>query len=271
MLGDCAGDAYVALTRTLRLRRAVDILVTDCNHAIVAVLDAPPELAARIAAMEARPKWVDMQLVVEGAAYERNVTVNLSPFLIRGGFIATFLNKYSAMPMVLTGTLSHAMAARRVKEPRLVCHNPAAQCPKTPWRGVQGGGDVAADTQHGADQCAVTRPHLDAATYGVPIPQLDQMPTGLIPIYFLSEEVLAKGRQHLTGEERERVEIARYCCFLLGFPEDLLAAIPRQRSSKSGRREARRCAIIMMMPVARDNEGRIVGCQQPEGLHQASP
>ena len=66
--------------------------------------------------MEARPDWVDMELVEEGAAYERNATANLAPFLIRGAFIATFLNKYSALPMALTGTLGHATAARRVKE-----------------------------------------------------------------------------------------------------------------------------------------------------------
>src|SRR3546814_7982027 len=44
------------------------------------------------------------------------ISANLSPFLIRGAFIATFLNKYSALPMALTGTLGQATAARRVKE-----------------------------------------------------------------------------------------------------------------------------------------------------------
>src|SRR3546814_18641906 len=66
--------------------------------------------------MEQRPDWLDMVLVEEAAAYERNATANLSPFLIRGAFIATFLNKYSALPMALTGTLGQATAARRVKE-----------------------------------------------------------------------------------------------------------------------------------------------------------
>src|SRR3546814_11373339 len=66
--------------------------------------------------MEQKPDWLDMALVEEGAAYERNATANLSPFLIRGAFIATFLNKYSALPMALTGTLGQATAARRGQE-----------------------------------------------------------------------------------------------------------------------------------------------------------
>src|SRR3546814_11274854 len=66
--------------------------------------------------MEQKPDWLDMALVEEGAAYERNATANLSPFLIRGAFIATFLNKYSALPMALTGPLGQATAARRGKD-----------------------------------------------------------------------------------------------------------------------------------------------------------
>ena len=46
-----------------------------------------------IRAMEAKPDWIDMKLVEEGARAERNGTANLSPFLIRGAFLATFLNK----------------------------------------------------------------------------------------------------------------------------------------------------------------------------------
>jgi ER-bound oxygenase mpaB/B'/Rubber oxygenase, catalytic domain len=229
MLGDAAGDAYAALSRTLGFRRTVDMLTTACDHGIAAVLDAPPELAALIAEMEARPDWVDMQLVAEGAAYERNATANLAPFLIRGAFIATFLNKYSALPMALTGTLSHATAARRVKET-------ATFFATTTLPGAlerHGAGFKAAAMvrlMHSMVRVNVlSREGMwDATTYGVPIPQLDQMPAGLIPIYFLSQEVLGKGRKHFTREERARVEIARYRCFLLGLPEDLLAATPEE-------------------------------------------
>jgi hypothetical protein len=76
------------------------------------VADAPPELVAFIADMEATPDWVDMDLVREGARLDRNAAANLSPFAIRGAFVATFMNKYAALPMALTGTLGSDTAAK---------------------------------------------------------------------------------------------------------------------------------------------------------------
>src|SRR3546814_17012972 len=100
-------------------QHTVAMLVEACDKGIDAVGDAPAELAALIREMEQKPDWLDMALVEEGAAYERNATANLSPFLIRGAFIATFLNQYSALPMALTGTLGQAPAARRSEERRV--------------------------------------------------------------------------------------------------------------------------------------------------------
>lgn len=229
MLGDAEGDAYAALMPKLGFQRTVAMLVDACDRGVEKVPDAPAELVALIRAMEARPDWVDMGLVAEGAAYERNATANLAPFLIRGAFIATFLNKYSALPMALTGTLSHATAARRVKET-------ATFFATTTLPGALdrfGPGFKAAAMvrlMHSMVRVNVlSREGLwDAAAYGVPIPQLDQMPAGLIPVYFLALEVLGKGRKSFTREERGRVEIARYRCFLLGLPEDLLADTPEE-------------------------------------------
>jgi hypothetical protein len=229
MLGDAEGDAYAALMPKLGFQRTVALLVEACERGVEKVPDAPAELVALIRAMEARPDWVDMGLVAEGAAYERNATANLAPFLIRGAFIATFLNKYSALPMALTGTLSHATAARRVKET-------ATFFATTTLPGALdrfGPGFKAAAMvrlMHSMVRVNVlSREGLwDTAAYGVPIPQLDQMPAGLIPVYFLALEVLGKGRKSFTREERGRVEIARYRCFLLGLPEDLLADTPEE-------------------------------------------
>ncbi|WP_163580149.1 oxygenase MpaB family protein, partial [Klebsiella pneumoniae] len=67
----------------------------------------------------------------------------------------------------------------------------------------------------------------DIAVYGIPIPQVDQMPAGLIPIFLLAQKVLSEGRTQFTAEERARVELARYRCFLLGLPEDLLSDTPQ--------------------------------------------
>ncbi len=227
MLGDITGDAYAALMPQLGFRTLVDMLETACDRGIEAVPNAPPELAALITEMERIPDWLDMTLVEEGARADRNGAANISPFAIRGAFIATFLNKYSALPMALTGTLSHATAARRVKETATFFTTtvlPGA------LKRYGAGFNAAAMVRlmHSMVRANVlTRPGMwDDKTYGVPIPQLDQMPAGLIPIYFLAEEVLAKGRKHFNREERARVELSRYRCYLLGLPEDLLADNP---------------------------------------------
>ena len=229
MLGDRTGDAYAALMPRLGFQQTVAMLVDACDKGIEAVVDAPPELAALIEEMEQKPDWLDMKLVEEGAAYERNATANLSPFLIRGAFIATFLNKYSALPMALTGTLGQATAARRVKETATFFATTALPGALDRF----GPGFKAAAMvrlMHSMVRVNVlSRPGLwDVETYGMPIPQLDQMPAGLIPVYFLSQEVLAKGRTRFTRLERARVELARYRCYLLGLPEDLLADTPRE-------------------------------------------
>jgi hypothetical protein len=229
MLGDVTGDAYASLIPQYGFQRLIAMLNEACDKGVDAVKDAPPELAALIGEMERVPDWVDMALVEEGAREERNGAANFSPFAIRGAFIATFLNKYSALPMALTGTLSHATAARRVKETATFFTTTALPGALTRF----GSGFKAAAMvrlMHSMVRVNVlSRPGMwDEKTYGVPIPQLDQMPAGLIPIYFLSEEVLAKGRQHFTRPERARVEISRYRCFLLGLPEDLLADTPEE-------------------------------------------
>ena len=227
MLGDITGDAYAALIPQYGFRRLVDMLVEACDKGVDAVEGAPPELVALIAEMERVPDWLDMRLVEKGAKEERNSAANISPFAIRGAFIATFLNKYSALPMALTGTLSHATAAKRVKET-------ATFFTTTVLPGALkrfGPGFKAAAMvrlMHSMVRVNVlSRPGMwDSKVYGIPIPQLDQMPAGLIPIYFLSEKVLGQGRTSFNAEERAKVELARYRCYLLGLPEDLLADNP---------------------------------------------
>ena len=227
MLGDMTGDAYAALMPQYGFRPLVDMLIAACDKGLDSVPEAPAELIALIREMERIPDWLDMALVEEGARADRNAAANISPFAIRGAFIATFLNKYSALPMALTGTLSHATAARRVKET-------ATFFTTTVLPGAlnrHGAGFKAAAMvrlMHSMVRANVlSRPGMwDAKTYGVPIPQLDQMPAGLIPIYFMAQDVLNAGRTRFTGTERARVELSRYRCYLLGLPEDLLGDTP---------------------------------------------
>ncbi|MEE1878178.1 oxygenase MpaB family protein [Altererythrobacter litoralis] len=228
MTGDRVADAYAALMPQYGFRALVDMLELACEKGIEAVENAPPELAAFIAAMEANPAWLDMEMVEEGARQERNGHVHLTPFVLRGAFIATFMNKYSALPMALTGTLSNGTAARRAYET-------GSFFTSTLMPGALGrfgaGFKAAAKVRlmHSMVRANIARSgKWDASVYGVPIPQVDQMPAGLIGTYLMAREVLDSGREEFTPQERARVELARYRCFLLGLPEDLLGETPRE-------------------------------------------
>jgi len=226
MLGDIVADAYAALMPTIPFRRLIAMLQEACDRGVEQVEGAPPELVAFIRDMERTPAWVDMDLVREGARLDLNATANVSPYAIRGAFIATFLNKYSALPMAMTGTLSNETAARRVRE---TAHFFA--CTVLPGALDRHGEGFKAAAMvrlmHSMVRVNVLRTgRWDASVYGVPIPQVDQMPAGLIPVFLLAFRLIGEGRREFTPPERAQVELARYRCFLLGLPEDLLADTP---------------------------------------------
>ncbi|WP_417609569.1 hypothetical protein [Parasphingorhabdus sp.] len=227
-MGDPVADAYASRMKDFGFRALIDMLQTACDKDLSAVPDAPPELVAFIEALEARPEWVDMDLVREGARVERNQYAHLVPFAIRGAFLATFMNRYSALPMALTGALSDKLAARRV-------HETATFFTLTVIPGAL--------ERHGAAFKAAAMVRLmhsmvrynvmqrdgiwDKKIYGIPIPQVDQMPAGQIGSFLIAFQAMREGREEFTAEERARIEIARYRCFLLGLPEPLLGETPR--------------------------------------------
>ncbi|MCW1382141.1 DUF2236 domain-containing protein [Novosphingobium sp. KCTC 2891] len=227
MMGDTVADAYAALIPELGFRPLVDMLVEACDKGVEAVEGAPPELAAFIHAMEARPAWVDMKLVEEGARLQRNAFANFAPWAIRGAFIATFMNKYAALPMALTGTLSNKTAARRIKETATFFGT--SMLPGALERFGPGFKAAAmVRLMHSMVRFNVlSRGRWDQKIYGIPIPQVDQMPAGLISDFLISSKVLREGRSDFTPEERAQIELSRYRCFLLGLPEDLVADTPR--------------------------------------------
>ncbi len=228
MKGDRVADAYAALIPEYGFRTLIDMLERACAHGTDAVAEAPPELAAFIASMEDTPEWVDMDLVERGAAAERIPMATATPFAIRGAFLATFLNKYAALPMTMTGTLSDDAAAKRVFE--TASFFTATTLPGALRR--EGKGFLAAAKVRLMH--SMVRFHImqsgewDVATFGVPIPQIDQMPAGQIGVYFLSSDALSNGQTEFTDEQRAVVELSRYRCFLLGLPEALLGETPQE-------------------------------------------
>jgi len=229
MTGDVVADAYAALMPQLGFRGMISQLETACRKGLDAVPDAPPELVAFIRDMERTPAWVDMKLVNEGARLERNGMANLAPYVIRGALLATFMNKYSALPMALTGTLTDSLAAKRAFE--TATFFTLTVMPGGLERHGEGFRAAAmVRLMHSMVRFNVMRrPGVwNAKVFGAPIPQVDQMPAGLISSFLLSFRVLGQGRNHFTQEERARIELARYRCFLLGLPEDLLGETPQQ-------------------------------------------
>ena len=228
MTGDRIADAYAALIPTHSFRTLVEMLEAACQRGIENVENAPRELVDLIAAMEATPAWVDMTLVTEGARAERIPMATATPLAIRGAFLATFLNKYAALPMTMTGTLSDEAAAKRVFE--TASFFTATTMPGALDRSGKGF-EAAAKVRL---MHSMVRYHIlnsgkwDVATYGIPIPQADQMPAGLIGVFLLSAQLLKKGQTDFTPEQRASVELSRYRCFLLGLPENLLGETPQE-------------------------------------------
>jgi hypothetical protein len=228
MHGDPVADAYAALIPEYGFRRLAMMLEEACDRGLEKVSSAPPELVRFIRAMERFPAWLDAKLIEQGARIERNAYAHRAPFVVRGGFIGTFMNKYSALPMAVTGALSNKTAARRVKET-------ATFFTTTVLPGAldrHGAGFKAAAMvrlMHSMVRFNVlTRgDRWDAKTYGIPIPQVDQMPVALMPIFPQAQKALLRGRATFTAAERARAELARYRGFLLGLPEESLPDAPQ--------------------------------------------
>ena len=166
-------------------------------------------------------------MVEEGARLARVGSALTSPFITRGVFLATFLNTYAALPMALTGALSGKRAARRINETAnffAVTTLPGA------LERHREGFEAAAMVRlmHSMVRFhALTRPGAwDRAVYGIPIPQVDQMPAGTIGSYLLAIRALRE-RRDFDAHERAIVEFNRYRCFLLGLPEELLPTTPK--------------------------------------------
>ena len=226
-LADAPADAYAALCAERSVTDLIGMVRTACNEGLDAVVDAPPELAVFIDDLLSVPDWIDMDLVAEGARLARVDAALVSPFITRGAFIATFTNTYAALPMALTGALSGKRAAHRVNETAsffAVTTLPGALDPGGP------GFEAAAMVRlmHSMVRYNALRrsEHWDPAVYGLPIPQLDQMPAGLMGLYVLAQQVLRKGRTEFSDDERPLVEFGRYRCFLLGLPEELVPSQP---------------------------------------------
>lgn len=227
MMGDTVADAYAALLRTHGFRKLVDMLVLACEKGVDAVPGAPPELARFIASMEATPDWIDRKLSAQGARSSRAPMAILVPFMIRGAFLATFTNKYAGLPMVLTGALSNTSSVQRVKE--TTSFFTTATLPGALERFGPGFRAAAmVRLMHSIVRASLLMhpERWDTAVYGVPIPQIDQLPAGTMPAVLTALKAV-EAKRPFTRRERAIVELTRHQCFMLGLPADLLPETPQ--------------------------------------------
>ena len=211
MLGDVVSDAYVSRMPDYGMQRLIEMVVLACAEGLEAVEDAPDELVAFIEAMEEVPDWIDLDLIEEGARSERVTAALASPYAIRGAFLATFLNEYAALPMAITGSLSDKRAAQRVNETAMFF---ASTVLPHGMRRDGPGFHAAAMVRlmHSMVRYNVLQKSKkwDQKRFGIPIPQVDQMPAGLIGAFLLSAEVVRSGRTEYNRDERAQIELSRY-------------------------------------------------------------
>jgi hypothetical protein len=227
--GDPVADQYASLIPKFGFRQLVNMLEEACARGVEGVPSAPPELARFVQEMERLPEWLDSKLIERGARLERNRYAHRAPFVLRGALLGTFMNKYAALPMALTGALSSNTSGRRTKEtatfftsmvmPGVLDRHSASFKSAAMVRLMHS--MVRFNLMQHGDR-------WDASVYGIPIPQIDQLPAGLLSVVPLSQRVLREGRTAFNLDERARVELARYRCFLLGIPRELLAETPRE-------------------------------------------
>lgn len=229
LLGDTVSDRYAALMhKGYRMQDLIRMLHEAWALGVDNVKNAPQELYDFMQALETVPDWIDMELVNRGARVGRIFMSLLAPYSIRGAFIATFMNKYSGLPMALTGALSRkGSSTQRINE--TASFFTAATLPGALER--TGGAFMAAAMvrlMHSVVRFNLLNhsAHWDYPTYGIPIPQVDQMPAGMIAAFINAFEVVVSGKKHFTDRQKATVELCRYQSYLLGLPEDLLPRAP---------------------------------------------
>lgn len=229
MLGDTVADRYAALAGQIRMPLLIKMLTDACDKGVENVPDAPQELVDFIRAMEYIPEWLDMELVEEGARVTRNYMANMVPFAIRGAFIATFMNKYSGLPMALTGALSNETSKSRINE--TATFFTTASLPGALDRFGPGFKAAAmVRLMHSMVRFNILKrsKKWDVKVYGIPLPQIDQMPAGTMPAFMAAFRYVTKGKQVFSRSDQATAELNRYQSYLLGLPEDLLGETPQQ-------------------------------------------
>lgn len=223
--GDAVADDLVAAIRTPGSGADARTLRTQFEHAlehgIQAVPEAPPALRAFFAQAEARPAWLDDDLLARGTQACHLAGLLGMQVLRDAGLMAGYQASAINRTLVLTGALSGG-AQRRLAETSKW------------WVDVTADGGMARFAPgfkstlrvrfiHAMVRHRVSGlPEWDAATYGLPVNQADMLATylGFSVVYLLAQRLVGV---RLTREEgRAAMHLWKYIGWLMGVEEGLL-------------------------------------------------
>lgn len=219
LMGDPIADAFVARGKAMGFAHARKMLELALEEGIDKVADAPEELIALIRDMETVPDWVDWNLIEEtGADYRLTVAI-FQRYVMRFGFMMTYLNGYQGLPMLLTGALAGPGAGKRMLETNstfMLMTMPGA---------LRRGGVAFKSAAKVRVMHALVRSNLLAhkekwnyEIYGMPIPQVDQLGAAMI-VPFLLTIISKKLKRPLSRSQRGVIERFRYLGSLMGLHE----------------------------------------------------
>ena len=221
--GDPAMDALVDWMYAAGPREARGMIETALERGIGAVPDAPAELRAFFKVVDTPPAWLDKTLLADGARFIHGIGAS-APFVLRdlalmGGYLLSGFNQ----SLVATGALNKS-TARRVAETGkwwIDC---------TESNGLDRFGAGFKTTLRVRMVHSLVRRGLagsdkwDAATWGMPLSQIDMVGT------YLGFSVVMLGGLRKLGipvtphESRAVMHLWSYACWLMGVDEQWLCA-----------------------------------------------
>lgn len=226
LMGDPIADAFVIKGKEIGFAKARQMLDEAIENGIESVVDAPEELKAFFKDMDTVPEWVDMDLIEDTAVDYRLFVAIFQRYVIRIGFMLTYLNAYQGLPMILTGSLAGPKAAGRMLETNSTFMMTAL--PGALKRdGVAFKSAAKVRVMH-----ALVRNNLLAKTdiwdykvYGIPIPQVDQLGAAMILPFILAMIAKKRGKK-LNRLDRGTTERFRYLASLMGIHDFFIQKEP---------------------------------------------
>lgn len=222
LMGDPIADAWAVRMSELGMQRARAMFDRALEEGIEAVDDAPPELVALIRDLEKIPEWLDWERIERFHRRMRVFHALTQEYAMRLAFMMTYTNGYAGLPMIMTGALTGASAANRMKETtstfRMACLPGALRRDGVAFKSA-----AKVRMMHALVRVSLlkSKDKWNYEVYGVPIPQVDQMGAAL-SLNFFAALGASFFKRPLNEHELDGIEASRYVAYLLGMHDYFL-------------------------------------------------